>query len=411
MHKTLARPARRPDNPEALAQEKARNFTIINLELTEGNLDLVTTTWIGGKIQNRKPVAFAMLWNFERHGNEDHPVLALLLADLYRCIMLRTNRTGHWLPHIVQELLQDEMVLKICASWTKRHKEKLAYCFSLELKNFTVLSSLAEARGISGLSLDALTDYMQLSRRRLLPQEGIDLSSDWEAKELTTDQRRHVQEFPHLLFQIWENLIKLPKLEHDTTAGILGIKDGWEEQGIRRRHDGLYCKLCNAGPILSTEQMEGHVQGRKHQRKAKPPEPVEAKLALSAELQEEGIEVSDFCSSESFGLYFCKACGVGPFHDLASVEVHVNGRKHREVCKKPKPNREAPKACSKRGQVEFTAADILRRHYGLPAKRVQSRLSGEPSAAELLRTGFQKAFHHFTQAKCRVQERVQEIRD
>ena len=121
-----------------------------------------------------------------------------------------------------------------------------------------------------------------------------------------------------------------------------------------------------------------------------------------------GIEVSDFCSSESFGLYFCKACGVGPFHvprnwnmsdhewlkmqgtshgqkqvdtrwgwvntcqyleyvsiiiyhqdeypftfhlhsiyhpftshffpkDLASVEVHVNGRKHREVCKKPKP--------------------------------------------------------------------------
>ena len=39
------------------------------------------------------------------------------------------------------------------------------------LRNFTVLSSLAEARGISGLSLDALTDYMQLSRRRLLPQE------------------------------------------------------------------------------------------------------------------------------------------------------------------------------------------------------------------------------------------------
>lgn len=34
-----------------------------------------------------------------------------------------------------------------------------------------MLSSLAEARGISGLSLDALTDYMQLSRRRLLPQE------------------------------------------------------------------------------------------------------------------------------------------------------------------------------------------------------------------------------------------------
>ena len=29
---------------------------------------------------------------------------------------------------------------------------------------------------------------------------------------------------------------------------------------------------------------------------------------------------------------------------------------------------------------------------------VRSRLSGEPSAAELLRTGFQKAFHHFPQA-------------
>lgn len=31
-------------------------------------------------------------------------------------------------------------------------------------------------------------------------------------------------------------------------------------------------------------------------------------------LQTAGIEVSDFCSSDSFGQYFCKACGVGPFH-------------------------------------------------------------------------------------------------
>ena len=76
-----------------------------------GNLDLVTSTWIQGKIEERKPVAFGTylgispvpssagipwvveavfnvaflrLWNLERHGNEANPILALFLADSYR---------------------------------------------------------------------------------------------------------------------------------------------------------------------------------------------------------------------------------------------------------------------------------------------------------------------------------------
>jgi len=73
-------------------------------------LDLVTSTWIQGKIEERKPVAFGTylgtitwshqcpshglndgfsvaflrLWNLERHGNEANPILALLLADSHR---------------------------------------------------------------------------------------------------------------------------------------------------------------------------------------------------------------------------------------------------------------------------------------------------------------------------------------
>ena len=43
---------------------------------------------------------------------------------------------------------------------------------STSLRNFAVLSSLAEARGIKDLSLDQLIDYMQLPTfSRLLPQE------------------------------------------------------------------------------------------------------------------------------------------------------------------------------------------------------------------------------------------------
>eukprot|EP00434_Breviolum_minutum_P036236 symbB.v1.2.032102.t1/scaffold3808.1/size49906/2 len=91
-------------------------------------------------------------------------------------------------------------------------------------------------------------------------------------------------------------------------------------------------------------------------------ESVDSKLALSASLLAEGIEVSDFCSSDSFGQYFCKACGVGPFHDLNSVVTHINGRKHRE-----KSSIEPSKPALKDRANSPTAAEMLRQHYDLPA--------------------------------------------
>ncbi|CAK9048139.1 C3H1-type domain-containing protein [Durusdinium trenchii] len=358
-----------------------QKLSIINLwELQGGNLDLVTTTWLGGKIQERKPIAFAMLWNYERHGTEHHAIAALVFGDSNRRIIMRTHVTGHWLPIIVQDLIQDRMVLKICASWTKVHSDKLAHCFGLEIRNFTVLASMAEARGIAAASLEALTDQFKLDQRKLLPQEGIDSSADWEAQELPRDQRQHVQEFPSLLYQLWEHLHVIPILEEQISTGIMAMKDGWEAQGIRRRHDGLYCDLCEAGPVGSTEQMESHVQGKKHQKKAKPPEPVEAKLSLSPELQQEGIVVSDFCSSNRFGLYFCSICSVGPFHDLTTVETHVGGRKHKEASK-----------------------NTLSRSLGALARTSKPAAKTEdvkwPSAADLLRSAFEEAFPHFPRGR------------
>ncbi len=47
------------------------------------------------------------------------------------------------------------------------------------LRNFAVLSSLAEARGIQDLSLDQLIDYMQLPPSRLLPQEWQKRNCMW----------------------------------------------------------------------------------------------------------------------------------------------------------------------------------------------------------------------------------------
>ena len=31
------------------------------------------------------------------------------------------------------------------------------------------------------------------------------------------------------------------------------LRDGWKEQGIIRRHDGLYCNLCSKGPMNTHE--------------------------------------------------------------------------------------------------------------------------------------------------------------
>ena len=61
-------------------------------------------------------------------------------------------------------------------------------------------------------------------------------------------------------------------------------------------------------------------------------------LLLPQHLQNQGIVTHDFCSSAAGRVgqreYFCQPCGCGPFHDIASVEMHIAGRRHAEAAKK-----------------------------------------------------------------------------
>ncbi|CAJ1458013.1 unnamed protein product [Effrenium voratum] len=367
MHRTLAAQRRSTDAPRSHFEGKAH---LVNLaELGSDQLDQVITTWMVGKMVGQKPVAFCMLWNRDRHADQEHPVAALLFADASRSVLLRTHLTRQWLPSVVQRLIEDRMVLKICSSHTPDHKRKLQHCFSLELKNFAVISSLAEARGVE-TSLERLAARFGLRWR---VREDCIYNSDWEAKELQQQQKQLCVEYPYLLYKTWEKLWELPLVDAPEliSVGILAVKDGWEEQGVRRRHDGLYCDLCLAGPVGSTEQMEQHVQGKKHQSKAQPPESAESILALSPELRDEGVIVYDFLS-ESYGQYFCEACGVGPFHDLEGVHTHVNGKKHA-----------ASRPGERKARSEVSPAILLRARLGM--KALPRSFLRQESPAELLR--------------------------
>ncbi|CAE7897483.1 unnamed protein product [Symbiodinium microadriaticum] len=368
----------------------------------EHGLDFFCRTWLESKMAQHHPIAFNMLWTLDRNDEDDNRVSLLQFADEKRVVILRTHRTGTWLPEHVRQLLVHPLVCKICDGYSMKHKRKLQSTFGLEMKNNVSIFAMADERlGLKCHNVESIAKELGLESRGVQLQEDL-LKCDWNQSSLTAEQRKGAVDFPFLLYTLWQRLseISVPTAAVSNT-GIFAIEPGWESQGIVLRHDGLFCQLCNAGPILSTEQMHGHIIGKRHQRKARPPETLEEMLLLPQHLQNQGIVTHDFCSSAAGRVgqreYFCQPCGCGPFHDIASVETHIAGRRHAEAAKKcgcPPVDATEPKAQKEKPQGKSSAAELLRREMALVGlcsltppdlSEVSSGCKSSSEAVEILR--------------------------
>merc|ERR1719210_1203888 len=126
------------------------------------------------------------------------------------------------------------------------------------------LAVIARKKGLAEQGLKSLTEHFGM-RMRKDPRVA---RSNWAAYELTLEQIQYAADDAYFSYMLLDRIKALPDaMQQDPVGygavnkGILEVQPGWEEQGIERRHDGLWCCMCEKGPMTVPLVVERHMEG------------------------------------------------------------------------------------------------------------------------------------------------------
>lgn len=292
--------------------------------------------WLEGRVRERLPVGWDLEWQPDRTKDSDNPIALMQFSDERTALLLRTHRTRNWLPTSVMKALLSESCTKVGVGWDGPDKQKMQSTFNFQPVGIYDLSEIAKKKGIAEQGLKSLTEHFGIKMRK----DSRIARSNWAAPELTQEQIQYAAEDAYFSFLLFDKLRNLPDpVPQDqegydqVNKGVLELQPGWEEQGIVRRHDGLWCAMCEKGPMLVPMVVARHMEGKNHQKKMQN----KRGFAFSAngepeELPDEyvvqGIICGDGLNELRVGEYKCILCNAGPFNNLQSIDSHLQSKKH-----------------------------------------------------------------------------------
>mmetsp|Transcript_42105 Transcript_42105/g.97473 ORF Transcript_42105/g.97473 Transcript_42105/m.97473 type:complete len:600 (+) Transcript_42105:210-2009(+) len=298
--------------------------------------------WLDGRVREKLPIGWHMEWQPDRTKDSDNPIALMQFADEGTALLLRTHRTRNWLPTSVLKALLSETCTKVGV--VGPDKQKMQSTFNLLPVCVTDLSELARRKGIEEQGLKALSEHFGMKVRK----DSRIARSNWAAPELSQGQVQYAAEDAYFSFLLHDKLRNLPDFVlpdqdgyENVNQGVLQLEPGWEEQGIERRHDGLYCALCEKGPMTVPMVVARHMEGKNHRRR------MENKFGLGLpggggdDLPDEyllqGIVAGDGLNDVRVGEFRCMICEAGPFSTLQTVDQHLKSKKHVRNTAPPAP--------------------------------------------------------------------------
>ena len=263
---------------------KSRDADEANFHRFEGTVyvvDLATVTglteefegreWLVNRTKSGLPFGWDVEWQPDRHTDHDNPVALMKFADDTTALLIRTHHTRNWLPQSVIKALKSERCAKVGVGYGDIDKEKIRGTFNFYPSNVRDLSVVARRKGLAEQGLKALCEHFGYK-----PEKSARCArSDWSTDQLTNAQIQYAADDAYFLFILDDLLEALPDVAVDDAKGpedlvdrgILQIREGLLEEGIVRKHDGLYCTTCGLGPWMHPDSVIGHLQGKKHVKK------------------------------------------------------------------------------------------------------------------------------------------------
>eukprot|EP00747_Dinoflagellata_sp_TGD_P207026 gnl/TRDRNA2_/TRDRNA2_80638_c0_seq1.p1 gnl/TRDRNA2_/TRDRNA2_80638_c0~~gnl/TRDRNA2_/TRDRNA2_80638_c0_seq1.p1 ORF type:complete len:630 (+),score=122.07 gnl/TRDRNA2_/TRDRNA2_80638_c0_seq1:38-1927(+) len=330
------------DTVDAQASEHFDEFQgrifIVDLSQVDGQTeDFDGSKWLDNRVKDGRPLGFAVEWSADRTKDSDNPVALMQFATDDTVLLLRTHVTKNWLPAVVVRALESTECEKLCMVFEGAHKEKVLNTFNFIPSGISELCVLADEKGLPeevGQGLKSLAEHFGLHIRR----DTRIARSNWAAPELSQEQARFAAEEAYFCFHVFKKVAELEDAEHwtkgnDINKGVLEIMPQWIKHGIIRKSDGLWCNVCNRGPMLVPMVVEKHIEGKKHMSHMEAKGLVEKQRTVAEELSEkyivEGIvEGNGIIPDLRVGEYKCTLCDAGPFSAISLLDAHIGSKKH-----------------------------------------------------------------------------------
>jgi len=342
---TNASEGRRSGSADSYNQFRGR-IVLVDLATVDGQTeDFEGRTWLENRVRQGMPVGWDLEWQPDRIQGSDNPIALMQFADENMALLLRTHKTGNWLPASVLRALWSDSCSKLGVGWDGADKGKMQNTFNFLPNAIVDLAEMAKKKGLTEQGLKSLTEHFGIKMRK----DSRVARSNWAADKLTSEQMQYAADDAHFTYMLLDHLKVLPDaMKRDPAAyaalnqGILELQPGWEEEGIERRHDGLWCAMCEKGPMTVPLVVERHMGGRKHKKN------LEAKQNLGMEgtgtvddlpekYTKEGIVAGDGLNGIQRGEYKCTICDAGPFNALVTADAHIKSKKHQNKIAPPEP--------------------------------------------------------------------------
>jgi len=316
---------------------------VVELSRIDGETeDFEGRAWLESKVKNCCSIGWDLEWQPDRNKDQDNPVALMQFADETTCLLIRTHLTKNWLPASVLRCLLSDTCKKVGVGWDGPDKLKMYNTFNFTPAGIVDLALKAKAKRIPEQGLKSLTRHFGMNMKK----DSKIARSNWAAPELSPDQIRYAAEDAYFSFLLLEKIEAvaepLPDEEKagfdQCNQGILELKPGWEEQGVMRKHDGLWCTWCEKGPMTVPMILEKHLEGKQHRRKVEEKRGifgVGVGPTLPEEYADQGIVLGDDINGVKAGVFKCMLCDAGPLNSMTHIESHCNSKKHQKAINAP----------------------------------------------------------------------------
>ena len=262
MHRRLY--GRRLDDEDVIYHKFPKTPIVVDLsQIDGGGKRFPGSSWLEEKLRNKQAVGWDLEWPPDRK-ERDNPIALMQFADADTALLVRTHISQSWLPDLIQSVLESESCIKICVGFDSADKHKMRTSFNLLPGGLLDLATLAAQKGLKEAGLKSLAERFGFRIRK----EPRIARSNWAQAQLTAEQVTYAAEDAYFTFLLREKLEELPDKREEVQSlaveGQLRLQEGWAEQGIEKRHDGLWCQLCHQGPMNTPDNVRTHLMGNNH---------------------------------------------------------------------------------------------------------------------------------------------------
>ena len=292
--------------------------------------------WLQQCLKDRLPLGWSVQWQPDREKDADNPIALIQFASVDTALLLRTHITKNWLPDVVEKALHEPSFKKICYDGETLCR-KMTSSFNLTPQGIIDLEEVCKRKkgedAMEGKGLKAVAACCEI----LIRKDSRIARSNWASEdELAQEQIQYAAEEAYFAHHLYSRLLALPDMQIEKAEnydhenqGILSIKPEWEGV-IERKEDGLWCKLCEKGPMNVPRVVESHIGGKQHRMKVDAMNGVneEEVCTLADDYIEKGIITGDNLNGTLAGQFKCLICNAGPFVNLQTVDAHLGSNRH-----------------------------------------------------------------------------------